>query len=230
MGYDPPRIVVERNIAELATRILARQRVLAILIQRLWRGVMARRIVKYFKREVVRLRQYAWGKVLRLQRLYRGHAARLKLRGVQLARVNEKLMWQYKEERAARAEAEKKQHHAQRVKGLYKAERAVERTARFTGRVDFAGSENGYHKMKVFEHSCYSDGATAQASEELVQIQHQLTDEEKLKIQSEINRKKYIRDKVAELGPEGFGKRGEKPEGGQRIVNGFAMGPEALSS
>jgi hypothetical protein len=74
MGYDPPRIVVERNIAELATRILARQRVLAILIQRLWRGVMARRIVKYFKTEVVRLRQYAWGKVLRLQRLYRGHA------------------------------------------------------------------------------------------------------------------------------------------------------------
>ena len=53
-GFAPPRMVVEKNIAELSRRITARKNELLTLVQRMWRGVMARRIVNFFRLEVVR--------------------------------------------------------------------------------------------------------------------------------------------------------------------------------
>lgn len=48
-GFMPPRFTVEANIAELSRRITARKNELTTLVQRIWRGLMARRIVKVSK-------------------------------------------------------------------------------------------------------------------------------------------------------------------------------------
>jgi hypothetical protein len=230
MGYIPPRLVVERNIAELANRILARQRTLAILIQRLWRGVMARRIVKYFKREVVRLRQHSWAKVLRVQRLYRGHAVRLKIRGIVLTKANLRIMEEYLNERRRKTVKEDKQARSQRALSTYIAERAVERTTRFTQRLEFAGPENEYKKMAVFASSCYCDDVAQRRAEELVALESEQINEDIDAAAAEVARKVYIRNKVSENGPDGYGQRGYKPTHAVRVVRGFAMGPELLSS
>ncbi len=95
MGFIPPRIIVEKNIQELSRRILYRQSCLAALIQRMWRGFMSRRIVRFFKREVIRLRQVAWGKIMKLQRVYRGHRVRLRIIGIKLERHKELQLKQY---------------------------------------------------------------------------------------------------------------------------------------
>lgn len=57
-GFVPARLIVERNIAEIARRVVVRKNVLIVLVQRRWRGVMARRMVMYFRTEIIRLFQF----------------------------------------------------------------------------------------------------------------------------------------------------------------------------
>lgn len=78
-GFTPPRKRVEDNIAEIARRVLARQNQLIVLVQRRWRGFMARRIVRYFRTEISRLFQFRVSRVMKIQRVYRGHAVRLRI-------------------------------------------------------------------------------------------------------------------------------------------------------
>lgn len=70
-GYQPVRMIVEMNIKELAKRIETLAHAMLALIQRQWRGVMARRSVAYFRIELIRLRQYEVSFALKIQRAYR---------------------------------------------------------------------------------------------------------------------------------------------------------------
>lgn len=94
-GYNPPRIVVERNFAELARRITIRKNELIVFVQKLWRGFMSRRIVKYYQTELHRLFGFQVSRVLKLQCVYRGHAARVALRKLKEERRKEKVMSEY---------------------------------------------------------------------------------------------------------------------------------------
>ncbi len=76
-GYQPPRQIVEVNIKEISVRILRRKGELIILVQRRWRGFMARRIVKFYRTEISRMFQYKVSRAMKIQRVFRGHFARL---------------------------------------------------------------------------------------------------------------------------------------------------------
>lgn len=94
-GFNPPRIVVERNIAELARRITIRKNELIVYVQKLWRGFMSRRIVKYYQTELYRLFGFSVSRALKIQTVYRGHAARVALRKLKNERRREKVMKEY---------------------------------------------------------------------------------------------------------------------------------------
>lgn len=232
LGFMPPRQVVEKNIAELARRIKEREEELLLLVQRHWRGVMARRIVKYFRTEVVRLRQYFISRVLIIQRAYRGHCARLLIPKLIALRRREALMKSYQD----RASKQIKQTHVKKIKdtmmSAYVRERAEEKTARFTQRIDLA-SDHDDRKMKAFAASCYAGEELPRQIDSLMHIEIDELHEKKRNIQREKDRRAFIGRRYDEHGPEGFGLRGIKPGEDTAkavIVNGFLVGEAPASS
>lgn len=94
-GFVPLRMTVERNIAEIATRIRNRQHTLITLVQRRYRGVMARRVLVLYAMEKFRYRQWQFANILKLQALYRGYTLRLSLPGLKKAKLEERVMSAY---------------------------------------------------------------------------------------------------------------------------------------
>ncbi|CAM9182335.1 unnamed protein product, partial [Choristocarpus tenellus] len=86
-GCRPPRMVVEDNIHEIATRVIARQAQLARRIQSRWRGFSVRRYILVFRRELKRQREVRASMAFRLQRLVRGWIHR------RLARKTKSVDW-----------------------------------------------------------------------------------------------------------------------------------------
>jgi hypothetical protein len=94
-GFQPPRMAVEENIKEIYTRIVARKYELVTIIQKRWRGLMCRRIVIYFKSELIRLRQFIYSRVMKIQRAYRGFIGRLLVRKLFAKSQRDKMMKEY---------------------------------------------------------------------------------------------------------------------------------------
>ena len=139
IGYKPSRKEMEANFAEISHRIMLRKHELLILVQRGWRGVMVRRIVKYFRTEVIRLKQFIIARVLRIQRTFRGHfARRVEVPKEKAEQGREKTMDGYLAETEQRRVAKTRNDIMIKAKAAYIKERMVERSARLTSRIDLA--------------------------------------------------------------------------------------------
>ena len=205
-GYKPPRLLVEENIHEIAQRILVRQYILITLVQRRWRGFMARRVVKLYRYEVIRLRQMRSARLLRIQRHYRGHAARMFVAHMITRNKKNFIMTTYRNERRERRAAEERQLTALKVQGYYRRERAEERSARCMSKIDTASSHNN-SRQQAFGASCYSDERTAKVVEEIVRLEEQAQKVVNMDIQNQEIRKHFIVQRIREIGPTGYGNR-----------------------
>lgn len=230
MGWEKTRRQLEDNFAELSRRIVERKFELLALIQRVWRGVMARRIVKLYRKELIRLGQFVLSRVLIIQRAYRGHFVRLRIIPVMRhEKVREERMESYlKEAEQVRAERIRDDMKI-KTRSAYIKDRAEERTARFTGRIDVP-SEHDNRKMKAWKQSIYQDQRLTKNVTALLQRQLAEIRDTKMDIEAQLERKDFLTGRIAEHGPEGFGKRGLLPEMELNIVNGFLVGPEMISS
>lgn len=213
MGFQPPRMVVEMNIKEISHRIIQRSNTLIRLVQRIWRGFMARRVVKYFKREIFRVLQMQIARILKIQRIYRGHYARLTvLKKYREEAVREGVMTAYIEGREKASRAVSKQRQKDVLMHKYRLEVAEEKCARFTDRIERSSTVSkgsmDRGKLAAFAGSCYGNEEVTQAtrvawSNEVVD---KVMDDEV--VSSEKARKVFINARIAEHGPEGYGDRG----------------------
>lgn len=129
-GFQPPRMIVEKNISELAKRIRDRENELVRAVQKRWRGVMTRRIVKLYRLENDRLRQWQVAHVMKLQRLYRGFHSRLRLPDLKDLWLRADLLRKYKEERKSKEWLKDREWTREKARGLYQKERRDEATCR----------------------------------------------------------------------------------------------------
>ena len=222
-GFDPSRYALEDNIREIAVRIVERKSILLALIQRLWRGFMARRIVKYYRTEVIRMRQYTISRILMIQRAYRGHAVRVKMPKFIALQRREKLMARYQDQAMKQLKGSHLKQLRDTMMESYAHERREEKSARFTQRIDLPQ----YHdnkKMKAFAASCYYDDKLQLEIDDLMGIVIEKELEERETVRMEIDRRRFLDSRIAEHGPLGFGLRGVKPPDDKPvIVNGFRV-------
>jgi len=231
LGFDPPRKALEENIAELSKRILAREAELLMVVQRRWRGYMARRIVKYYRKELIRMRQFQISKLMMIQRIYRGHFARLQIPKLAKGQRREALMSKYREGLAIKLRDKKKEKIYGKMMMAYARERAEEKTARFTSRVDLPSDHND-RKMKAFAASCYADDKLKNEIDDLMGMVWEDRLQVKADIETEKQRRHFITNRIEEYGPRGFGMRGEKPGNENLVIDkfGFRVGGPLESS
>lgn len=229
LGFSPTRAQMEVNFAELRRRIDERKDTLLALIQRAWRGVMVRRIVKIYRKERIRLGEFVLSRVLVIQRIYRGHFVRLKtIPSLTYGRYREQAMDKYLQEAEKLAARERKKNISIKAKAAYIKDRAEERTARLTGRIDLPRDHNN-RKMAAWRASPYSgDRLSTQVklllSQELEEIR-----QTKMEVEEDRDRKDFLLARIAEVGPMGYGSRSESPHTPPKIVNGFRVGDSRSS-
>lgn len=231
LGFDPPRKALEENIAELSRRIIAREAELLLTVQRHWRGYMARRIVKYYRKELIRMRQFQISKLMIIQRIFRGHFARLQIPKLVKSRRREAIMNKYREDITHKLREKKKEKIKGKMMSSYAREREEEKSARFTGRIDLP-SDHDDRKMKAFALSCYSDDKLKNDIDDLMGMVW----EDRLQTQSlvvkEKERRHFISQRIEEYGPKGYGLRGDKPDASTMVIDkfGFRVGGPLESS
>ena len=206
-GFQPPRMLVEKNILELAKRIRDRENELVRMVQKRWRGVMTRRIVKLYRLENDRLRQWQVTHAMKLQRLYRGFHVRLRLPDLKDDLLRKELMRKYCKERADKAWLGDREWTREKARGLYQRERRDESTARMTGRI----TEMKYYggkKMLAFSDSCYADNQLHQSMALLIDKEKADISEREQADKARRDRKEYLMRRIAEHGPRGYGRRG----------------------
>ena len=228
LGWNPTRKQMEVNFAELAKRIVARQDDLLSLVQRAWRGFMARRIVMYYRTEVIRLRQFLLSKAFKIQRIWRAHRVRLLVPTLKDQRAKDTLSKDYEDWKEMKRVKKAKADNKVLTKNAYIKERAEERTARYTARIDIA-TDHQDRKMRAFAASCYSDNRLQDQMDALLNAEMHQVALHKEAIITAHDRKEFLLSKIAETGPTGFGLRSEMPDPStQQIVNGFLVGPERI--
>ena len=206
-GFIPARMTVEKNIAELATRIRNRQHLLITLVQKRYRGVMARRVLVLYAMEKFRYLQWQFANILKLQALYRGYKLRLQLPEIRKRRKNDAVMRSYKKYNDDCNFVKGREWVREVVRKAYKNEREEEKSCRFTGRIGLAKDYNG-RKMRAFADSVYADNRLETAITDLI---HRETDDMALIKNAEEkkdSRKKFMVSRIGEHGPRGFGYRG----------------------
>jgi hypothetical protein len=219
-GNNPPRIIVERNLQEIAIRILIRKNELIVLLQKIWRGFLSRRIVKYFRTELSRMFSINVAKVIRIQATYRGHHVRVNMGKYYYHRFHEKTMEKYLNERKLSILLQDKQNAKAMSLYSYKKDHQLEKTARYIGKVPYATDYNdplkGYktawneeeaYKRKIFQQSNLSDDKTLNLLKEDIQLNSDLVDNANSFIYKDIYRKQFIMNRIDEKGPYGYGKR-----------------------
>lgn len=206
-GFDPPRCVVEDNIAEIATRIRIRENMLCTRVQKRWRGLLTRRIIVLYRSECLWLRQWREGRSLAIQRMYRGHAARLKLLKYIYDSIAQTEHTKYKNWRKEKKFNAARSLAKELTKSAYLKERAEEKTARFTERVPHSKT-----KMKDFAESCYGDDRLAAASLRVAANEHTALQRKEKERRERQERREFLMNRIAEHGPHGYGRRGFAPE------------------
>jgi hypothetical protein len=223
MGFYPPRMIVETNIQEIARRIQERKSQLLKTIQRVWRGFVVRRMVKFYRIEVTRLRNLKWAKVLKVQRLFRGHRVRVKLPKWKLTEWKQKILGTYQDEKRDAHNEKRKSIIKSRMLFYYSKERSEERTTRFMQRIP-PPKEFGTKKMKAFTESCYSDDKVNIEMDRLLSYtskEHQVHLDG---IAAQQDRLKWISQRIQAYGPRGFGLRSELPDP-EKMIGSFQLGP-----
>lgn len=212
-GFIPPRNVVEANIKAMADRIIHRKHEIIAIIQKNWRRVMARRVVRYYKSEVIRLRQTNFSKIMIIQRAYRGYIGRIFCTKVRADTFRETIMNDYQDFAQSRLQKTYYVKVKEKTKAAYIKEMAEEKTARMTGRIDLPEDHND-RKLRAWSLSCYADDRLPKMMDQLYDVEYMQINENKMQIESERSRKLYLRERIDEYGPTGFGDRGfikEKP-------------------
>jgi hypothetical protein len=207
-GFEPPRCVVEDNIAEIAKRIRIRENMLVTRVQKRWRGLLTRRIVILFRQEVYWLRQLHSAKILAIQRIYRRHAARLKMAFIKNDIRTSREIRSYKAWRTSRHVSKQVDLAKELMRSAYTKERREEITARFTGRVADGGL-NG--KMRTFAASSYSDDRLEKSMQQVLKDEYTAIERKKIEFAAKTERRAFMMNRIAEYGPRGFGSRGEVP-------------------
>lgn len=205
-GYNPTRQSVENNIAELAYRILARKHQLIVMLQRRWRGFMTRRIVQFYKTEIVRQWQQYFSRVLKIQRLYRGHSVRLKLPRKRNDQRREKIMQAY----LARGRdhlVDKAAHKtSEKIMVAYRQQREEEKTARLSQMIP-PPREYDNKKMHSYWDSVYADEKLDKEIDIILTAQKSTINKKEMEIKKENDRKEFIKARIAENGPDYYGLR-----------------------
>ena len=214
MGFIPPRLQMEGNIREIHDRILARKDYLITAVQKRWRGLMCRRIVIFFKTELVRLRQWLYSRVMKIQRTYRGFINRLQYRRMRQAYEREQTMEAYREGAYEKSLQYNRERSSVILKGRYNKEREEEFTAWATGRLE--GCEEGttvYNGKRsfCFQASMYADDTVPRAMSSYLELEAHNSKRISDKIDAENDRKRYINNKINARGPRGFGTRSLTP-------------------
>lgn len=206
-GFNPPRFLVERNIVEIAKRIRERENYLIRLVQKRWRGVMTRRIVKLYRKEVFRLRQWQINFVMKIQRLYRGFYCRLHILP-KYKKYHEKksLRSKYVEERNLQKFHQAQANTREKLMALYNRERGMEFTARVTSKIDDMSTSDG-KKMQLFKDSCYGDDTVRDEVVHILTTEYKQVGIENTAKDNMRNRKQFLMNRIAETGPKGFGSR-----------------------
>lgn len=207
-GFQPARLLVERNIAEIAKRIFDRQNELVTLVQKRWRGVMTRRIVKLYRIEKIRLRQWHVSFIQKIQRAFRGHLSRLKIPIFKDKWFRDHIMNKYLDEKEEKKRNQDKKWHRDKTQLLYLKQRKEEFTARVTGKIDENATEYNGKKMIYFDSTCYSDDHLKSNIIQFVENEVHEIEREKNIEQMKRDRKQFIVNRIQEHGPKGYGKRG----------------------
>jgi IQ calmodulin-binding motif len=206
-GHQPVRMIVERNIKEVAERIEQIAYDLLVLIQRHWRGVIARRTVSYFKTEIIRIRQYEVAQVLKIQRVYRGYHCRLTPHRILKAVLfDESIMDKYIEEEFKKKIISAKKDLDQLILVNYRDERRKEATLRYTSRIKSPRAYDG-KKMKAYSASCYGETYLEKHVIKSVRDEREAVVVKDKQHREEHERKLFIMKRIAEYGPKGFGMR-----------------------
>lgn len=205
-GFIPPRKLVEDNIIEIARRVIERKNLLIVLVQRRWRGFMARRIVRYFRTEISRLFQFRVARAMKIQRVYRGHAVRLLIPSLIAQWERQEVMDDYLSTSKDASIDNARFKAAEQVMGYYKVERSEEKTARFTSRI--AAAEHFEHKkMHAFWDSPYADEKLGQQTDRLLGVEYGLIKREKDEVRRQHDRREFMEARIHERGPQGYGLR-----------------------
>eukprot|EP01038_Epipyxis_sp_PR26KG_P007451 gene7451-10157_t len=205
-GYQPIRLAVERNLQEIAYRIEYRKHTLLLLIQKKWRGFMTRRMVKYFRTELVFIFQLKLTHILKIQRAYRGHYVRLRvIPKLKEERFNEKMIKNYRQEISKiKSEKLKTENTNPRLKLLYKTEFSNEKTLRYTSVLPYTN-----HKTKEYWDSNYIDDKNFLRNDMIACInkEKRIMFDKKLEMEEIYARKAFILSRIDEVGPLGYGLR-----------------------
>ena len=207
MGHDPPRSVVEKNVAEIARRILERKAELILMIQKRWRGFLARRIVKLYRVEIIRLRQWWIANILKVQRTFRGHRCRVNILKYFQEAHRDSHMERYRKEAEESRYKRQRQEQFRLTKVVYQKQHAEEFVARSTQRIDKA-VDHGMRRMRAFEKSIYADGELKNQLDNLMAVDRKMREDEEAEVTRQRTRRKSINDRIAERGPPGLGLRG----------------------
>ena len=207
-GFQPSRTQLEENIHELARRILARQTELVLKVQKVWRGILTRKISNLFRMEASRSRQFLASRVMKIQRLYRAHAARLLIPVLRLKARTEELLTSYLKEKEVLLRAKKRIHEREQVMHTYVQERRDELTVRGTSRIDLPKYHGG-KKMAAFHDSVYGNDKLRDSMAQILTSEADDIATERSVVQDRKDRKQFILDRVKEYGSEGYGKRGD---------------------
>eukprot|EP01039_Chlorochromonas_danica_P009145 gene9145-10095_t len=141
-GHQPPRIMVERNIALMAERILKRQHELATLLQKRWRGFVSRRIVRLFRSEIARIFSREVGRAMMIQRAYRGHYVRMFILPKLLAdHLHNFLMSSYQKEQEKKLLQAKRQKKKEKLQSAYIKELKNMKTSRYLQKIAYVYDE-----------------------------------------------------------------------------------------
>lgn len=208
-GHQPVRMIVETNIREVAERILLVAYEFLVLIQRQWRGVMARRTVSYFKTELIRIRQYEVAQIMKIQRVYRAYHARLNL--IPLSKVKSfdaSIEQRYINQRNQKKSDQAKKDLNNLLMVNYVEERRKEATLRYTGRIRGPSDYDG-RKMRAYSASCYAETYLSDHVVKAVREERESKMGEERIRGVNYQRKVFILGRIAESGPMGYGKRSE---------------------
>lgn len=216
-GHQPVRMVVEQNIQDLANRIREVAYDLLVLIQKRWRGIMARRSVAYFRTEIVRLRQNDVAYVMKIQRMYRGHwCRRFQIPKLTETQAYKDILASYLREQHAAHEATFRRDLNNRILVEYRTARRNEATLRYTSRIRPASDFNG-RKMKAYESSCYCSDDVTKRVVQSIRIDEERNESENRARGKDRIRKQFIASRIREYGPRGFGLRSEPRPSPPRI-------------
>jgi hypothetical protein len=207
MGHDPPRSIVEKNVAEIAKRILARKAELIIMIQKVWRGFLGRRIVRLFRVEVIRLRQWWIANILKVQRTFRGHIARVHIWKYFEKKNRNRHMKTYQRDFDKQKRIKDRKLQYTLVADAYRKQHAEEFVARSTQRIDKA-KDHDMRRMRAFEASMYADSHLADRLKKLQEIDGNIVEYEAEEVSRQRTRRAFMVGRIAEHGPEGLGRRG----------------------